>query len=256
VLLFVMLSGAAPFAAESEDELLELVCAAKFQFEPKAVWAGNVSEGARDVVARLLVVARERRLTIGELLAHPWLSAAAATARAALEQPPGARGPTAAASGGGGGGGGVAGGGGFVSTSASPAESHGAAERRSPAALDQLEAAAARLAISETRFESGARRQDSALCAQTGADSRAMAAEAVEERLREICERYDMPLAAHAELAELVGNLAEQVETLRRAARAGAAPSGGQRPAVAPSAAAALGVAAVDAESESESIEC
>ena len=46
-----------------------------------AEWAG-VSEGAKDLVARMLVVDDAQRITTAEALEHPWLAAAAAPASA------------------------------------------------------------------------------------------------------------------------------------------------------------------------------
>ena len=53
VILFVMLSGAPPFRADTDDEVIKLVKKAKWSFPDDDIWAG-VSEDAKDLVKRLM----------------------------------------------------------------------------------------------------------------------------------------------------------------------------------------------------------
>lgn len=65
VILFILLSGKPPF----ED--LQHISIAKFGFEDPA-WA-RVSEEAKDLIRRLLVVDPARRLSASNVLAHAWI---------------------------------------------------------------------------------------------------------------------------------------------------------------------------------------
>lgn len=82
VLLYVLLSGCAPFAAEGEQQLLAKVARADFAF-PQREWEA-VSDGARDVVRRALVAEPSARATLAELMEHPWCREAVQRALAEL----------------------------------------------------------------------------------------------------------------------------------------------------------------------------
>lgn len=71
VLLFVILSGSAPFSADDEEELLNQVRTASYSFDG-AVWRA-VSPAAKDVISKLLVVDPMKRLAMEDLLAHPFV---------------------------------------------------------------------------------------------------------------------------------------------------------------------------------------
>lgn len=70
VILFILLGGYPPFYDESEPRLFEKIRKGKFDFSDD-VW-GAVSPEAKDLIRRLLVVDPRSRLTIPEVLAHPW----------------------------------------------------------------------------------------------------------------------------------------------------------------------------------------
>eukprot|EP00616_Rhizochromulina_sp_CCMP1243_P018187 CAMPEP_0118968448 /NCGR_PEP_ID=MMETSP1173-20130426/5669_1 /TAXON_ID=1034831 /ORGANISM="Rhizochromulina marina cf, Strain CCMP1243" /LENGTH=571 /DNA_ID=CAMNT_0006917563 /DNA_START=117 /DNA_END=1832 /DNA_ORIENTATION=+ len=71
VILYVILSGSPPFGSKDLDEQ---VATATFAPLEGRRWA-DVSDAAKDLVRKLLVVAPEKRLTAQQALAHPWLCA-------------------------------------------------------------------------------------------------------------------------------------------------------------------------------------
>jgi len=79
VLLYVILSGCSPFSADAEEQLLKQVAEAKYEFYEHE-WK-DVSDSAKDLIKKLLVVDPAQRLTMEQLLAHPWLKDAAAKCR-------------------------------------------------------------------------------------------------------------------------------------------------------------------------------
>mmetsp|Transcript_13511 Transcript_13511/g.44109 ORF Transcript_13511/g.44109 Transcript_13511/m.44109 type:complete len:219 (+) Transcript_13511:613-1269(+) len=79
VLLYVILSGCSPFSADEEEELLQQVAEAKYEFF-EAEWKG-VSENAKDLVRKLLVVDPIVRLNIEQVLEHSFLKDAVAGVR-------------------------------------------------------------------------------------------------------------------------------------------------------------------------------
>ncbi|XP_041832983.1 serine/threonine-protein kinase Chk2 isoform X2 [Melanotaenia boesemani] len=72
VLLFVCLSGYAPFHEQfSEHSVTEQIIRGEFTMVPSK-WR-HVSDEAKDMVRKLLVVDPTKRMTIEEALQHPWL---------------------------------------------------------------------------------------------------------------------------------------------------------------------------------------
>merc|ERR1712070_1093057 len=82
VLLYVILSGCSPFSADEEEELLQQVAEAKFVFFENE-WKG-ISDEAKDLIKKLVVVDPEERYTMQDVLTHPWLQAAVVKARSEL----------------------------------------------------------------------------------------------------------------------------------------------------------------------------
>ena len=82
VLLYVILSGCSPFSADEEDEILKLVAQAQYVFHESEF--AHVSASAKDMIAKLLVADPSQRLTMAQLLSHPWLADAVATGRAEI----------------------------------------------------------------------------------------------------------------------------------------------------------------------------
>lgn len=72
-IIYLLLSGNLPFMGRSQKELFRKIVAGKFEFEAKD-WEG-VSDDAKDLVRRLLVLDPDDRMTAAEAVRHPWLKA-------------------------------------------------------------------------------------------------------------------------------------------------------------------------------------
>uniref|UniRef100_A0A8C2DEE7 Protein kinase domain-containing protein n=1 Tax=Cyprinus carpio TaxID=7962 RepID=A0A8C2DEE7_CYPCA len=72
VLVYVLLSGFNPFAAETNQQMIESICNAEYSFVDEAF--KHVSVEAFDFVDRLLTKERKHRMTAAEALNHPWLT--------------------------------------------------------------------------------------------------------------------------------------------------------------------------------------
>ncbi|GAB2272594.1 Calcium-dependent protein kinase 25 [Dionaea muscipula] len=73
VIIYILLSGVPPFWAETEEEIFEEVLHGDLDFSSDP-WP-DVSEGAKDLVRRMLVRDPKKRLTAHEVLCHPWIMA-------------------------------------------------------------------------------------------------------------------------------------------------------------------------------------
>lgn len=71
VIMYVLLCGYPPFHDENQARMFEKIKAGKFQFD-EPYWS-NVSEMAKDLIRKLLVVDPTKRLSIEEVLAHEWI---------------------------------------------------------------------------------------------------------------------------------------------------------------------------------------
>ncbi|KAF0299363.1 Twitchin [Amphibalanus amphitrite] len=71
VLGYVLLSGLSPFAGENDIDTLKNVRSCDWDFDEEAF--NNVSEEGKDFIRRLLIKAKEKRMTAHECLEHPWL---------------------------------------------------------------------------------------------------------------------------------------------------------------------------------------
>uniref|UniRef100_A0A673GNK2 Uncharacterized protein n=1 Tax=Sinocyclocheilus rhinocerous TaxID=307959 RepID=A0A673GNK2_9TELE len=72
VLVYVLLSGLNPFAAETNQQMIESICNAEYSFDDEAFKHASVE--ALDFVDRLLTKERKHRMTAAEALNHPWLT--------------------------------------------------------------------------------------------------------------------------------------------------------------------------------------
>lgn len=70
--MFILLSGTAPFYHEDTYKLFDLIEKGSFSFSAPA-W-DEVSETAKDLIVRLLVVNPDERLTQDQIRFHPWLA--------------------------------------------------------------------------------------------------------------------------------------------------------------------------------------
>merc|ERR1712000_662457 len=72
VLLYIMLSGYPPFYGATENEKVEKILTAKFDFN-HAVW-DDVSDSAKNFICRCLCLQPKQRWTVQQLKKHPWLT--------------------------------------------------------------------------------------------------------------------------------------------------------------------------------------
>jgi serine/threonine protein kinase len=71
VLLYILLSGRLPFSGDSDDELFKNI------LDAQVVWKtpqfDTVSEDAKDLILKLLVVSPTERYTADDALKHPFI---------------------------------------------------------------------------------------------------------------------------------------------------------------------------------------
>ena len=78
VILYILLGGYPPFHDDDQKELFKRIKAGVYVFHEQ-YWSG-VSEEAKDLIRKLLVVNPRERLTAEQALAHPWMRSTAAGA--------------------------------------------------------------------------------------------------------------------------------------------------------------------------------
>jgi serine/threonine protein kinase len=67
VILYTMLVGQIPWTSNNEQQLVDQICQANY-FLPS-----TLSEDVRDLISRILQVNADERITLREILSHPWL---------------------------------------------------------------------------------------------------------------------------------------------------------------------------------------
>ncbi|XP_067850027.1 serine/threonine-protein kinase 33 isoform X2 [Heptranchias perlo] len=72
VIMYTLLSGDPPFVANSEEKLAELINKGELHFDDSILQ--EISDGAKDVLSRLLKVDPAHRITANELLDNPWVT--------------------------------------------------------------------------------------------------------------------------------------------------------------------------------------
>ena len=73
VILFIMLSGNFPFNHSDQTTLFRTIVKGDFSFEvDKHKWVG-VSEDAKDLIRKILVVDESKRFTLDQILEHSWM---------------------------------------------------------------------------------------------------------------------------------------------------------------------------------------
>jgi calcium/calmodulin-dependent protein kinase I len=70
VIMYILLSGYPPFYHDDQRKLFKLIKKGEFSFEPE-FW-GHVSESGKNLIRGLLSVNREERLTVEQVIKHPW----------------------------------------------------------------------------------------------------------------------------------------------------------------------------------------
>uniref|UniRef100_A0A8C9JX41 non-specific serine/threonine protein kinase n=1 Tax=Panthera tigris altaica TaxID=74533 RepID=A0A8C9JX41_PANTA len=94
VILYILLCGFPPFRSpeRDQDELFNIIQLGRFEF--LAPYWDNISDAAKDLVSRLLVVDPKQRYTAHQVLQHPWIETAGKTSSATLprEVPPSSEG--------------------------------------------------------------------------------------------------------------------------------------------------------------------
>ena len=68
VLLYAMLQGTVPFKANNIADLHRLILKGDFDFAHP-----SISDDAKDILRKMLVLTPELRISIPEMLNHPWL---------------------------------------------------------------------------------------------------------------------------------------------------------------------------------------
>jgi calcium/calmodulin-dependent protein kinase I len=72
VILYIMLCGFHPFFEEDSEATRDKILNGRYEF-PSPFW-DTISEDAKDLIRKLLVVDPEKRLSAQEILNHPWLN--------------------------------------------------------------------------------------------------------------------------------------------------------------------------------------
>lgn len=71
VITYILLCGFPPFYAEDDDETFDQIVSGEFDF-PEPYW-GKISDSAKDLIRKLLVVDPIKRFTAEQTLNHPWI---------------------------------------------------------------------------------------------------------------------------------------------------------------------------------------
>ena len=71
VIMFYLLSGEKPFDCEDNFELFEMIKKGDFHLKDK-VWE-TISDEAKDLIMKVLVVDPSKRITADELATHAWV---------------------------------------------------------------------------------------------------------------------------------------------------------------------------------------
>ncbi|XP_037703029.1 serine/threonine-protein kinase DCLK3 [Choloepus didactylus] len=86
VILYILLCGFPPFRSpeRDQDELFNIIQLGHFEF--LAPYWDNISDAAKDLVSRLLVVDPKKRYTAHQVLQHPWIETAGKTSSVTLQK--------------------------------------------------------------------------------------------------------------------------------------------------------------------------
>ncbi|XP_012892593.1 PREDICTED: serine/threonine-protein kinase DCLK3-like [Dipodomys ordii] len=86
VILYILLCGFPPFRSpeRDQDELFSIIQLGHFEF--LAPYWDNISDAAKDLVSRLLVVDPQKRSTAHQVLQHPWIETVGKTGTLTLQK--------------------------------------------------------------------------------------------------------------------------------------------------------------------------
>ncbi|XP_059246577.1 serine/threonine-protein kinase DCLK3 [Mustela nigripes] len=86
VILYILLCGFPPFRSpeRDQDELFNIIQLGHFEF--LAPYWDNISDAAKDLVSRLLVVDPKKRYTAHQVLQHPWIETVGKTSTGSLQK--------------------------------------------------------------------------------------------------------------------------------------------------------------------------
>ncbi|XP_042522440.1 serine/threonine-protein kinase DCLK3 [Dipodomys spectabilis] len=86
VILYILLCGFPPFRSpeRDQDELFSIIQLGHFEF--LAPYWDNISDSAKDLVSRLLVVDPQKRSTAHQVLQHPWIETVGKTGTLTLQK--------------------------------------------------------------------------------------------------------------------------------------------------------------------------
>jgi serine/threonine protein kinase len=84
VILYILLCGFPPFYDENNAVLFQQIKKGDYSF-PSPYW-DDISDGAKDLVKKILQINPQTRLTIQQCLDHPWMSSASDTPLASQQE--------------------------------------------------------------------------------------------------------------------------------------------------------------------------
>ena len=70
--MYILLSGTPPFNAATDNEMKKKILDGSFSMTGK-VWDA-ISDEAKDLVTQLLTYDKDKRVSAGDALVHPWIS--------------------------------------------------------------------------------------------------------------------------------------------------------------------------------------
>jgi calcium/calmodulin-dependent protein kinase I len=72
VIMYILLCGFPPFYGEDDDEIYDKICEGYFEY-PSPYW-DDISEEAKDLIDKLLVLNPAKRFTSEQVLSHKWIT--------------------------------------------------------------------------------------------------------------------------------------------------------------------------------------
>ncbi|KAH7731730.1 Protein kinase domain containing protein [Aphelenchoides avenae] len=84
VIMYTLLAGYAPFYHRQQLRMMRMIQEGKYEFA-KEQW-DSVSQDAKDLIRRVLVVDPKKRASAGECLQHPWFTKAGPTKAEVIEE--------------------------------------------------------------------------------------------------------------------------------------------------------------------------